>query len=505
MHRLSLFCLLMIMLPLSHIPTGAQSPEADESSRFQSESCRPPMLAGYEVTCGWLTVPQNHAEPDGNTLQLAVMVIHTSNPNPAPDPLVYLVGGPGGSLISRAGSVFQTIFSPFARSRDIIFFDQRGTGQSRPSLYCQNITDDLGDILGANDPESEADLMVNRLLDCHDHLLGSGIDLRFYNSASSAQDLQLLRQELGYDSWNLLGISYGTRLALTALRDDPSGIRSVILDSVYPPQEFLYADVLDNAERALNVLFEDCQADERCRQTYPDLESVFWDLVADLNAHPEAIPISGTPAGDFELILHGDRLFDWTFGWLYAINDIEAIPHRLYTLRDNPRDPMTIRAGLQQDLTMVFISLGMYYTVQCSEEVSHASPDALSGLIARHPALSTHIQRNLTLSASLFDVCGAWSMLPPDPRENQPVMSDVPALLLSGRYDPITPPRWAESVAETLSNSYTYTLPGVGHGVVRSTPCGQAIIQSFLDDPSQSPDTACLADETPPDFRIRPR
>jgi pimeloyl-ACP methyl ester carboxylesterase len=145
------------------------------------------------------------------------------------------MGGPGGHAIESVVLSFD-MFAPFVENRDLIVFDQRGTGFSQPSLNCQELTDLVYDLIDENlSIEEIEDRQIEAVKQCRDRITREGINLSLYNSAQSAADLNDLRMALDYESWNILGISYGTRLALTAMRDFPDGIRSVILDSVYPP------------------------------------------------------------------------------------------------------------------------------------------------------------------------------------------------------------------------------------------------------------------------------
>ena len=110
--------------------------------------------------------------------------------------------------------------------------------------------------------------------------------MKSYSSAENAADLAALREALGYDQWNLYGISYGTRLALTVMRDNPIGIRSVILDSSYPLQADLFETSLSNTDRSFSLLFSDCESDPDCNTSFPELETMFYDLVTQLDTSP---------------------------------------------------------------------------------------------------------------------------------------------------------------------------------------------------------------------------
>jgi pimeloyl-ACP methyl ester carboxylesterase len=206
------------------------------------------------IACGMLTVREDRSQPNGATIQLAVAIIPTRSPTPAPDPVVYLAGGPGSAALSGAPRLARA-WAPFLANRDLIVFDQRGTGFSRPALRCpeseRSSDAELGRVLSADESVRAEVAALQR---CHARLVREGVHLGAYTSAASAHDLEDLRVALGYGRWNLLGISYGTRLALTAMRDTPQSIRSVILDSTYPLQVNLYQHAVQYRSGAQNAL-----------------------------------------------------------------------------------------------------------------------------------------------------------------------------------------------------------------------------------------------------------
>ena len=218
------------------------------------------------MDCGYLVVPESRAKPDGREVRLALAIVRSTAAQPAPDPVVYLEGGPGGSALYDAWYWFE---SPIRERRDIVLIDQRGTGYSQPSLNCPEIEDE--DVYTA-DEELDAARACSR------RLRREGVDLKQYNSAATAADLADLRVALGLEQVNLLGVSYGTRAALTAMRDSPQGIRSVVLDSAYPPEVDAYTEEAANAAAAIEVLLNGCAADRRCAKAYPKLESTFYQI-----------------------------------------------------------------------------------------------------------------------------------------------------------------------------------------------------------------------------------
>lgn len=170
-------------------------------------------------------------------------------------------GGPGGETLAILDVFFADAFLPFLRDRDLVIFDQRGVGLSEPSLVCPEIRQLSRELLDDDLSAATLGLELEAWRRCRDRLLAEGVDLSAYNSAASAADVVALRTALGYESWNLLGVANGSRLELTVMRDDPDGVRAVVLDSAYPPHRSTVKELPANFDRALGVLFAGCAQD----------------------------------------------------------------------------------------------------------------------------------------------------------------------------------------------------------------------------------------------------
>ncbi len=271
-----LLILLLILIPLSGC----------KPSNFSKADCEFEVPQGMEVECGFLTIPENWANPDGNKIRLHVAILHTQNKHPEADPILFLDGGPGGFTLDYLQNL-ASMFNFAHASRDVIFFDQRGVGYSTPSLNCpeaeeQAYLDWTQDLRMTESDEH----YVQALKTCRERLEAQGIDLAGYTSAASVADVDSLRKALGVSQWNLYGSSYGTRLALTVMRDFPEGIRSVVLDSTLPVQVNLFETIALNSERTLELVFTRCAVDPICAENYPNLEESFYDLVDQLDAQP---------------------------------------------------------------------------------------------------------------------------------------------------------------------------------------------------------------------------
>jgi len=481
------FIYLSILLLVSTLSLSAQ--EAVEATQCFEEPY------GFHTICGYVTLPQDYDNPDNGTVQIYYAQIKSSAENPHPDPLVYLVGGPGSSGTQLLQSSFRSYLRPFAADRDVIVIDQRGTGLSNPTLFCREAVFRLSDILQSTS-DTHAEVVLDILTDCQNRLDSQDIQLETFHSQNNARDILNVMLSLGYEEWNLVGVSYGSRLALTMMRDHPERLRSVILDSVYPLESDLYIDVYYHGERALNVLFDACQQDELCNANYPDLETVFYNLYNRLNETPIVTEFRPPRYETLQIQISGYRLYDWVFSWLYSVNSITSIPRLIYEL-DAGEISNIVRVGTLYESSLTSISLGMHYSVQCQEEFISDTVRDYASVVEDFPHLQGYLSYPVEGATTVSQLCALWQAQARDDVANQPVNSDVPALLLSGNFDPITPPPYADMVDATLDQSYNYVLPHIGHGVLRSEQCAVQIALAFIDAPLDEPDSRCIAETQP--------
>ncbi len=480
--------------------TTTSQPNRDDPV-IDPADCEFTVPAGREVECGWLEVPADRSEPGSGTIRLHVAVFESESPSPSPDPVVYLEGGPGGDALEAVSLTFEDRFAHLLVDRDVVFFDQRGTGYSEPSLACPELRELGLELIDEELPVSETiQRQQESILDCRDRLIDNGVDLDAYNSAESAADLRDLRIALGYDEWNLYGISYGTRLALTTMRDHPAGIRSVILDSAYPPQVDLVAAAPANLDRALRQLFDGCAADPDCAADYPDLERTFFDLVDRLDVTSIRAPVTDVfTNATYDAVFNGASLLGVVFQGLYSADVIEVLPRMI----SNVANGETYELSLLTTSFLAngeFVSAGMQFSVQCNEEAVFTDEDTVSSAYASFPDLETVFEASANLGAQFFETCAAWGAGEAPAIENRAVTSDLPTLVLAGEYDPITPPAWGELAADTLSRSIYVEFPGVGHGPSADRDCPKSVVRAFLAAPDGPIDLNCVDGMAGPDF-----
>ncbi|WP_346622135.1 alpha/beta fold hydrolase [Blastococcus montanus] len=481
---------------------GPDGGDASAASReVEWGACGFDVPAGVPIECGTLPVPADRDDPDAGTVELAFGVVRTDSDDPADDPVVYLSGGPGQGTLEFVPVAFGELYEPLTEDRDLILLDQRGTGLTEPSLTCEEYTSWVQESLGSDLPPEELEAQaVQSLEECRQRLVDEGIDFSDYNSAASAADLEDLRVALGHDEWNLYGISYGTRLAQTAMRDHPEGIRSVVLDAAYPVDADLYEETPENAVRAMEALFATCADDPECAARYPDLEQTFRSLVDELNASPAPITVvDPTNAQRVEDELDGDSLAGFLFQTLYSTQLVPFLPEIIAAADDGEFGTIGLLFGLlSQQLELV--SIGQQLAVQCQEEVPFSSREEVAAAAAADPMVEGFFQQAPTLGPGVFDVCASWEAGEPGPGADDPVESEIPALVLAGDLDPITPPRWGEAISDNLPNSFFVRFPFTGHGALPSHDCAVEIAADFLDDPRSEPATGCVEEIEAPAF-----
>ncbi|MCA9918028.1 MAG: alpha/beta fold hydrolase [Anaerolineales bacterium] len=488
-------------VPPTNTPAPTATPEPAYEPTFAYTTCEFGIPGNRDVRCGYLTVPENRDDvANGRTVQLHVAIFASDSANPAPDPVVYLEGGPGGDALELVPLTFNDQFASFLADRDFIIFDQRGTGYSEPSLACPELIDLTLDTLDDDLTTEEGEaLYLDAVAACRARLVDEGVDLTAYNSAENAADVADLRVALGYEAWNLYGISYGTRLAQTVMRDHPEGIRSVILDSTYPLAANLQLETAVNAERAFTVFFAGCAADPACNAAYPNLDEVFAQLVSDLNDNPITIEVYNlSDRQNYDALINGDFLVSVLFNGLYSVELTKIMPKLIYDVRDGRTTDLNalVSTLLYQQQ---FFSQGMQLSVQCNEEVSFSVPGETMPSTA-YPYLNDIFEGGSVTGQFGFAVCDLWQSGEADPIENMLVNSNLPTLILAGEYDPITPPSWGQDVSEGLSDFYYFEFPGIGHGASVSADCPLEITQAFLNDPTTEPDASCIAAMAGPSF-----
>lgn len=491
----------LVVVALIGATAAAAAPGA--TPRFEAAACPaelPPLPAMKNARCGYLTVPENRRLPSDRAIQLAVAIISARSGGSAPDPLVHLTGGPGGLALLEAQTL---VDAGFNRDRDLILIEQRGTKYSKPELTCPEIDRFQARLVGMpfdSVRATRAHLAATRA--CRERLRAEGIEVSAYNTIENAADVADLRRALGIAEWNVFGVSYGTELALTVLRDHPEGIRSVILDSVVPPSRVKLGQFWPNASTGFDHFFKACADQPRCRRAYPHLRDTFRRLVRRLERQPlrtkAADPITHKRR---TVVLDGGALANWLVNRSFYTPTYTEVPGLIADLAAGR--PQGIAESRLAGVTPPgYVGYGLAYGVTCSEWAPFGPQGEVLAAGKRVlPAYPSSVLSQPPQFTNMYGDCGIWDVPRAPVAIRAPTRSDVPVLLFSGSFDAVTPLRWARDAARTLSNSHVVSIPGVGHFAVPESPCAQSIAASFWDRPD-APDTRCARGLRPAPFTV---
>jgi pimeloyl-ACP methyl ester carboxylesterase len=508
-HHRYLFCIITCVFILclanlsngniSHVQSAAEKISSLEKPyTFEASPCMfegldlgiftiSPESQGFE--CGYVTVPEQHTNPDGPSIRLPVAIRQATGPNPKPDPLFLAQGGPGGSAFEGFSIILPSTL--IAQERDIVIFNQRGALYAQPELTCTELRENITKLLPLA-PEDGEKQWQELLGACYQRLQAEGINLSAYNSLENAADVEAIRQALGYGEFNFYGVSYGTLLGLHLMRDYPEHLRSVILDSVVPAELNFIPHVPQSENRVYDEIFQFCANNPACAADYPNLEERFLTIVDHLNNNPITLPLTDPETGQqAEAYLDGDILLDVIYIGLYLPDSYAIFPKLVANLE----------AGDYTFIKMIWplivfdhtFSEGMYYSVICAEDADFDPNDV--NLERLRPQIAATAIDDLQ---TYLDSCAVWPVNVLSDNVDEPVVSNIPVLLLSGQFDPITPPSFAATAANSLQNGYNIVNPFSSHGVAFNHDCIDRIVQDFLNAPTTEPDTsACLNTLTP--------
>lgn len=436
-----------------------------------------------DAYCGTYRVYEDRDAKQGRQLDLRIVVLPALETNAKPDPVFFLAGGPGQGAAEMAAGI-KELLRRVQTARDIVLVDQRGTGKSHP-LTCEPSTDRLADL------DAPDEVGLARLRTC---MTGYDADLTKYITPLAMDDLDEVRAFLGYEQINVVGGSYGTRAGLVYLRQHGDRVRTIVLDGVAPTDMRLPMFFARDAQRALDKLLANCEADTACRAAYPNLGRRVRALFERLEAAPPRVSLTHPRTGESgELVFRAAHAASVLHGALYSPLVSSLVPALIERAERNDFQGL-LALGMMNEALASNIAVGLQLSVLCSEDdrfiTSQDLEAATAGSVFARHLLSWRVH-----------ACAMWpkAQLPPGYRE--PVSSDVPALILSGELDPVTPPEWGAQAATHLSRSTHVVATGTGHGVL-STGCGQRLVRAFIESGSaQGLDIACASTiERPPFF-----
>ena len=441
------------------------------------ELAQPNSGLSTEAWCTAFPVAENRADPHSRVITLKVAVLRSSAQLPSKDMLVFLAGGPGQAATDSAGQI-ASMLEPLRAHRDVLLLDQRGTGGSN-ALNCKG-SDDTATQDDSNG--FDADKLRHSVADCLKQL-SDRADPRYYTTTVAAQDLEDVRKAFGSPQFDLVGVSYGTRMAQQYLMRYPGAVRSVILDSVVPNSQALGEDFARNLDDALKAQFARCTAEAACKQHFGDPDQTLYQLRDALRANPHQVSFRDPESyRTVKRVLNEDSLAGVVRMFAYTPATAALLPLSIDAAAHGDVGPLLGQAKILSGDLDDLMGSGMQYSVICSEDADLLVPRPQDA----DTILGTH------MIEALKAVCSVWPKGARPADFHQPLKTSTPVLLLAGQYDPVTPPRYAEEVAAGLPNARVLVLKGQGHSVM-ATGCMPQLVKHFVEklDP-KTLDAKCL-------------
>jgi pimeloyl-ACP methyl ester carboxylesterase len=528
--QLSVLSLLLSALAMAQVseetpvvsPPGSDAPDyyARDTYRINKLVCPFKGRVDYEpgeIECGLLQVPENREDPESRFIELHFVKLASLwdeeeegdeeeksalAPGKRDDPVVLLTGGPGTHAEFYVNLV---VDHGIRKRRDLYILEQRGVGTS--SDFCLTYFARNPESLNVGTLQELSDAALATAEDCATNAIAAGVDLTAYNTIENARDVRAFRMALGYDDWNVWGISYGTLLGQAYIKEDPDGIRAVALDAIVPldargiPDSWRTVKWYDRDLRKLDDL---CRADPACGRRYPDLGQRVRDAAMAVMEKPIAVPVADTeryPTGTAWIL--SDLAAFLPFALFYEESSYPALPAIIYAWTDAiaERDETLFRALANAPLGRVNISQGMHNAILCND--GHLAARVVSSRLDREdfPVLTSAVQ--VEGAAEKYAMrCAEVVAGPRAAHTYSLVETDIPTLLIVGDMDPITPPPLARAIEHGFSNSTYVEFPYAGHGPTRSVDCVGDMLNRFYDAPADEPDTSCAGQMKPPEFIV---
>ena len=510
------------------LPPAAASPDlfARDTYRIDSVVCPFKGQIDYEpgdIECGLLQVPENREDPDSRYIELHFVKLNAragrededekedddedvewTRPQPGKrdDPVVYLTGGPGAQA-----TYYVKRFKDHGLldHRDLYILEQRGIGASGD--FCQFYASRKPELDDVTHFEDSMEAGLQRAIDCARNAAAAGVDLTAYNSIENARDVKALRRALGFEQWNVWGISYGSILGQAYLKEDPEGIRAFALDAIMPldiRESELFWRVAHWYDRDLRKLQEICDAQPDCARHYPDIGGRLRQAIQSVVDNPIEVEVKDTenfPSGKARFF--EDVVAFLPFMFFYEQDNYPGIPGLVYAWSDAVirRDEILFKAfaAASGDGGFGDMSQGMANAIFCTDGDAEAQARAAHKDLLEHPVLAAAMgtpeswDRRVTQCLELG--------MPPRPTEQYlPVQTDLPGLVIEGDMDPITPPPNAKAIMPGLVNATYVEFPYAGHGPSRSVKCAGDMLNLFYDEPQAEPNLECVEQMEAPEI-----
>ncbi len=448
-----------------------------------------------KYTFGYLEVLENRQDRNSRTIEIPIYIFKSRSENPKKDPIVYTVGGPGYTTMPSAQ--FMNYYK-YLDDRDFILVEQRGNYYAKPHLDCPEWSQAIYESNQPNfDLANYDSLFEQSVKSCKERLEKQGIDLNGYNTNEIASDINDLVNVLEIDKYNLLTISYSTKIAQVLMRDYPDKIRSVLMDSPLPLEVNYDEESVQNLMESISTLLSDCENDTECNSAYPNLKNRFFEYLKEKTANPLKVEIENPKSDKTETFyLKGEDLI--TVFTSASTGSVPNVPFEINKLLNNDL------TSLEDKLEGLFqepgngAGLGMRLSVWCAEEYPFNSIDRIKNETIKYPEVKG-------LSPAVFGnkICEIWSVEKVAEIENQAVKSAIPVLFINGAYDNETPVKWAKSMTANFTNSYHLIFKGWKHTPTTnwSNQCAMELANEFFNNPKEKPSSDCFGQIGNPKFK----
>lgn len=428
--------------------------------------------------CGKLEVYENRAARKGRKIGIHVLVLPATGEKREPDPLFYFAGGPGSAAASDDAPGAAQGLAKIRERRDLVFVDQRGTGQSN-GLDCP--------LYDPNDAQSHLGYFfpLEVVRKCRQEL-ETKADLTLYTTTIAMDDIDDVRAALGYDKINVYGGSYGTRAATVYLRRYPKRVRSAMLQGISLRNQYLPRDYARDAERALQGILAECVGDEACNKAFPDVRNEAKAVLERLMKGPVETEIKAP--GPVKVTLNRDLAAEAIRYMLYHPQPASRVPLFLHLAAQGNFAPLAQAAYTYRRNLVGTGSNGMFLSVTCAEDLPWIKPGEGERL-AEGTFLGDYRVRQQR------EACALWPRAVIEADYTKDFVSDVPALIITGEWDPVTPPAYGEALMRTLTNSLHVVVPDGAHGVggLEGGDCIERLTAQFIERGNANGlDTACV-------------
>ncbi|HET9834812.1 MAG TPA: alpha/beta fold hydrolase [Rhodanobacteraceae bacterium] len=461
-------------------PSGAQPVNVLKLGSLTLKPCelkQPDGAATTAAYCAPFEVPENRADPHSRKIQLKLAIVKSNAQVAARDLVVYLAGGPGEAATQSYAQV-ASAFAPLRKRHDILLLDQRGTGGSHP-LDCPQAAKAIqANAAQPFDPQRVRAQTAQCLAEVQ-----KTSDPRYYTTTDAVADLEAVRHALGEPKLDLVGISYGTRMAQQYAHAHPDAVRSIVLDGVVPNQLILGADFAGNLERALKLQSQACMAEPACKAAFGDPYAALHALHDKLRAQPAQARFPDPKSFQSrDKPVTADTLASVARLFSYTAETAALLPLTVAQAAKGNYTPLMGQAQILAGSLDTAMNAGMQLSVVCAEDAD---------LLQSNPVDAGSILGGEMVD-SIKAECAVWPHGTRPADFHAPFKSSIPTLLLSGERDPVTPPRYADEVLKGLSDARSLVASGMGHSIL-IRGCVPKLVEQFVTDlQPKKLDAACV-------------